>query len=477
MSGQTMRGQAVNPYLPSWEYVPDGEPHLFEGRLYVFGSHDRFNGYAYCQNDYVCWSAPPEDLSDWRYEGVIYHRTDDPRNVDGDSCLFAPDVARGPDGRYYLYYALDQESVISVAVSDSPAGTYRFYGYVRDKEGGILGERPGDEHQFDPGVLVDGDRIWLYSGFCGIYNPKQEGPLVMELEPDMVTLAGEPKTLIPSAPYSQGTGFEGHGFFEASSMRKLNGRYYFIYSSEQKHELCYAVSKYPDRGFSYGGVIVSNCDAGIGSYKAPEFTTAYGGNNHGSLIEINGRLLIFYHRHTNGMNYCRQGCIEPVEMDGDGRIHQAELTTSGPNGGPLRGEGTYPAYPACNLFCREVSLLTAPPGSWMDARFPKITQEGRDGDENPGYIANMRDGAVAGFKYFSCQGVREIAVSVRGRAEGVMEVLTALDGEPVGRIALKRSNEWKTYQGEVQIPDGVQSLYFRYAGKGYVSLASFTLNP
>ena len=177
------------------------------------------------------------------------------------------------------------------------------------------------------------------------------------------------------------------------------------------------------------------------------------------------------------MNYCRQGCIEPVEMDGDGRIHQAELTTSGPNGGPLRGEGTYPAYLACNLFCREVSLLTAPPGSWMDARFPKITQEGRDGDENPGYIANMRDGAVAGFKYFSCQGVREIAVSVRGRAEGVMEVLTALDGESVGRIVLKRSNEWKTYRGEVQIPDGVQSLYFRYAGKGYVSLASFTLNP
>ena len=49
--------QAVNPYLPSYEYVPDGEPHVFNGRVYVYGSHDRFAGYAFCLNDYVCWSA------------------------------------------------------------------------------------------------------------------------------------------------------------------------------------------------------------------------------------------------------------------------------------------------------------------------------------------------------------------------------------------------------------------------------------
>ena len=111
----------------------------------------------------------------------------------------------------------------------------------------------------------------------------------------------------------------------------------------------------------------------------------------------------------------------------------------------------------------------------MDARFPKITQEGRDGDEIPGYIANMRDGAVAGFKYFSCSGIRQIAVTVRGKADGVMEVLTEINGEPVGRIPLGKSNEWKTYQAAAAIPDGIHSLYFRYTGKGYVSMASFTL--
>ena len=84
--------QGFNPYLPSWEYIPDGEPHVFGDRVYLYGSHDRFNGYAFCLNDYVCYSAPVSDLTDWRCEGVIYTRTDDPRNVDGDQCLYAPDV-------------------------------------------------------------------------------------------------------------------------------------------------------------------------------------------------------------------------------------------------------------------------------------------------------------------------------------------------------------------------------------------------
>ena len=53
-----MKKQAFNPYLPSWEYVPDGEPHVFGDRVYVYGSHDRFNGETFCLNDYICWSAP-----------------------------------------------------------------------------------------------------------------------------------------------------------------------------------------------------------------------------------------------------------------------------------------------------------------------------------------------------------------------------------------------------------------------------------
>ena len=54
--------QAVNPYMPSWEYVPDAEPHVVGDRVYVYGSHDIFNGLNFCLGDYVCWSAPVADL-------------------------------------------------------------------------------------------------------------------------------------------------------------------------------------------------------------------------------------------------------------------------------------------------------------------------------------------------------------------------------------------------------------------------------
>ena len=102
-----MKKQVFNPYMPSWEYVPDGEPHIFGDRVYVYGSHDMFNGWGFCLCDYVCYSAPVNDLADWRYEGVIYTKESDPFNPDGKMVMNAPDVTQGPDGRYYLYYVLD----------------------------------------------------------------------------------------------------------------------------------------------------------------------------------------------------------------------------------------------------------------------------------------------------------------------------------------------------------------------------------
>ena len=73
-----MKKQAVNPYLPSWEYIPDGEPYVFGDRVHVHGSHDRFNGHVFCLGDYMGGSAPVNDLSDWRCEGVIYPKDSDP---------------------------------------------------------------------------------------------------------------------------------------------------------------------------------------------------------------------------------------------------------------------------------------------------------------------------------------------------------------------------------------------------------------
>lgn len=467
--------QGLNPYLPSWEYIPDAEPYIFNDRVYIYGSHDRFNGYAYCLNDYVCWSAPVDDLSDWRYEGVIYKRTDVENNEDCDSCLYAPDVTVGPDGKYYLYYVDSKRSIVSVAVCDTPAGKYEFHGYVRYSDGTILGEREGDEPQFDPAVLTEGEKTYLYTGFCPMGDKSRSGAMATVLGPDMLTIIEEPVIVAPSQPYSQGSGFEGHEFFEAPSIRKRGDTYYLIYSSIVYHELCYATSKHATKDFKFGGVIVSNNDLHISSYKPPQKAMYYGGNNHGSIIEINNKWYVFYHRHTNGTNFSRQGCIEEIQFLEDGSIPQVKMTSCGSNNGPLKGLGEYPAYLACNLFCSDEELYTDATSAWMDKQFPKITQDGKDGDEEVGYIANMKASATAGFKYFDCKGINKIKIKVRGYCKGDFEVKTSWNGEVLGRISVVFSNVWKEYSSNIKIPDGVHSLYFTYTGEGSASLASFTL--
>ncbi len=461
--------QAYNPYLPSWEYIPDGEPYVFGDRVYVYGSHDFYNGYVFCMGDYVCWSAPVDDLGDWRYEGVIYPKTEDPMNRDGKMCLYAPDVTVGPDGRYYLYYVLDKVNVVSVAVCDQPAGRYEFYGYVHYEDGTRLGEREGDEPQFDPGVLTEGSRTYLYCGFAGVGDKTRSGSMAAVLGPDMLTVIEPPALVIPGTEKSAGTGFEGHEFFEASSIRKVGDVYYLIYSSVLMHELCYATSKEPTRGFVYGGVLVSNCDLHIDTYKPAGQPMAYGANNHGSMVEINGDWYIFYHRHTNGTWYSRQGCAEKLEILSDGSIPQVEITSCGLNGGPLVGKGEYPAYLACHLFTEKPSVYVG------GDEFPKIMQDGRDGDEEPGYIGNMKDTATAGFKYFDCHGVTGIKIKTRGYGAGIFEVRTSWDGEVLARIRVEDTNVWEEYAAPVQIPDGKQAIYLTYRGERNASLLSFTL--
>ena len=464
-----MKREAFNPYLPSWEYIPDGEPYVFGDRVYIYGSHDFYNGHVFCLGDYVCWSAPTDDLGNWRYEGVIYPKTEDPLNREGRMCLYAPDVTVGPDGRYYLYYVLDHVSVVSVAVCDTPAGKYSFYGYVHYPDGTRLGEREGDEPQFDPGVLTEGKDTWLYTGFCGVGDKSRTGAMVTLLDEDMLTIKEAPRFIVPGSEYSAGTEYEGHAFFEAPSIRKCGDTYYFIYSSQVMHELCYATSAKPNADFSYGGVIVSNCDLHIDSYKPADMPMAYGANNHGSIVEINGKWYIFYHRHTNGTWYSRQGCAEKICINESGSIAQVEMTSCGLNGGPLKGEGEHPAYLACNLFTKEPSVYVG------DDRFPKIVQEGRDGDEEPGYIANMKDSATAGFKYFDCKGIKKFGITTRGYAGGVFEVRTKWDGDVLAKIKIEYSNVWETYTTDIDLPDGIYAFYITYTGDGNASLKSFTL--
>lgn len=474
--------QVYNPYLPSWEYVPDGEPYVFNNRLYVYGSHDRFNGDIYCMEPYVCWSASIHDLSDWTYHGVIYDGKEDVLNK-GNEYMFAPDLVEN-NKNYYLYYGLESADTISVAVSDKPEGPFKFYGNVHHASGEVWGRKAGDKRQFDPGIFKDDDgRIYLYSGFsstpevieriknkmraAGVkeeLNMTCEGSWVCELEQDMLTLKGEVKPLIPGVENSKGTGFEGHEFFEASSMRKFNGKYYAIYSSVLGHELCYAMSDYPDRDFEYKGILHSN--GNIGLSEQPLY---YYANNHGSIVEIKGNYYIFGHRHTNYTQYQRQGVAERLIMNSDGTFNQAEMTSCGLNNGPLNGKGVYPTYIASVLMAKQGACKA---DTKIDRENnPAITQ-----DENKeAFITNIQDGTIIGFKYFDFNDLNGIRVEIKASDDAVLEIKTNLADDAVGNINIAACSEWKCFENDIKIEDGINALYFIYKGKGKLAFKSYEL--
>ena len=504
-----MKKQVFNPYLPLQYYIPDGEPHVFGDRVYVYGSHDREGGDAFCVLDYDVFSAPVTDLTDWRREGTAYRKTQDPTLSEKYRDMYAPDVVRGNDGRYYLYYALAGgcfTGPIHVAVSSSPAGPFTYLGCVRNQDGSDFTRKI----TFDPGVINDDGVIRLYFGWSLAVDSRtlemlaaqgadqessrqtkeaggqpdfkemllraqtmmfektreeveQEpdgimGAFMVELEDDMLTVKTEPVLIVPGQFTAEGTSFENHAFFEASSIRKVGETYYFIYSSQVQHELCYATSPYPDRDFAYGGVIVSNGDIGLEGRKEEE-RLAMTGNNHGSVEWINGNWYIFYHRQTHKTTYSRQGCAERITILPDGSIPQVPMTSCGLNGGPLEADGSYPAVIACNLTNGHMPHTGT---EECKERVPYITNEGEER-----FIADIEEGTLIGYKYFSFTGPVRLRLTVRGQGEGYFQVKA--DGEPVGRIQIENGTEWGYAETEINV-SGEKALYLEYRGKGLVQL-------
>lgn len=470
-----MKRSAVNPYLPLDEYVPDGEPRLFEGRLYLYGSHDTAGGNFFCLEDYVAWSAPENDLSNWRYEGVIYRKNQDPANPEGKLELFAPDVVQGADGRYYLYYCLRMLPEFGVAVSDSPAGPFKFYSHITRSDGSVL----DSFMPYDPSVLVDTDgKVYLYYGFSSQVLAKKYGVekspgcMMVQLAPDMCTAVTEPVQCIPGEDLALGSSFEGHAYVEAPSMRRFGDQYYLVYSSQHWHELCYAVSDQPDKNFVYGGILVDNADLELNGNTHP---VRQPGNNHGGLVEVDGRLYMFYHRHTQTNSYSRQGCAEAIAFRADGSLPQVEVTSCGLNDGPLPAQGEWPAAIACRLHGPDPDVLldfrNLKPGG-----VPYITETGTGGPSPEQFIANLMDGAVVGYKYFRAENVRTVTVWVRGTQTGMVSLhLDTPDNSALGRAVLPVSESWVP----VTIPasfEGTHALYFRFTGQGAAEFSRFSFD-
>lgn len=472
-----MKHQAMNPYLPLYEYIPDGEPRIFGERLYLYGSHDKAGASQFCVGNYVVWSAPLDDLGDWRYEGVSYTYAQTGASLAAAGNLAAPDCVRGPDGRYYLFYNRGARNACEVAVSDRPEGPFQYLTNVAFPDG----TEPRTK-LFDPGVLIDEDgRVYLYTGFV----PTPGSPwlhvagrysLGFELEPDMHTIKAGPVEVLPGCLAAKGTEFEGHGFYEASSPRKINGRYYLVYSSEQSHDLCYAVSEQPLSGYHYGGILVSNGDFG---YRGNATAKAPYGNTHGGLVQLHGRWYIFYHRQTHGIECCRQGCAEPVELDAAGRFHQAEMTSCGLNGGPLAGLGRYNACYACNLTHESIGKERLTIRRCVRDDQPHIYEQPSP-DEDPRhalhYIANMQNGTIAGFKYFVLGQATSIRLRLRAADAGQMEVF--LDDRCTrlaARLAFGASADWQWLRADLSAPEGVFPLFFRLRCPGRVDWIEFEL--
>jgi hypothetical protein len=407
-----------NPYLPSWEYIPDGEPRVFGDRVYIYGSHDRKNETEFCDHKIKTWSASVDTPGEWVCHGHIFHTAPDrdhPSSTTHTSKqIYAPDVVE-KDGKYYLYTYI-AESQGCVSVSDKPEGPFTFLScYKFDK-----GESRDNGIFNDPGVLVDDDgRVFIYCGF--------QEPYMAELNPDNMyeVIKGSHKidVIPPSPPFD---------YFEASSPRKIGDTYYFIYSPKTAPRLDYATASSPTGPYTYRGTIIDN------SLDYP------GGNNHGSICKIKDQWYIFYHRMTNNTIMSRRGCVERIEIREDGSIPQVEMTSLGFDTS-LNPYRETPAEYACVLtggcFITELNVFRRP-------------------------VTNITDGCVIGFKYFDfgedySNTTMTLALKCRGqggKAKVQVYADDAKDGVKLGDVIIDTHDG--DYRGVMKNLTGRHAIFF-----------------
>lgn len=455
--------KGANPYMPLWEHVPDGEPRVFEHdgekRVYVYGSHD-IERDKYCGRNYVVWSAPVTDLTDWKCHGVAYE-------TQYDSILYAPDVVK-KGNKYYMYAAEKQGSLVVVASSDTPWGPFT------DPKETKLG--------FDPGVLVDDDgRVYAYWGGCA-------APCyIAEMEDDMATI--KEGTLV-SNPLGHSTCpwnpvDDGHislidAFFEASSPRKVLGKYVYIYSKRYEKPVPELGVYYPNNGFlSYrfsespfgpfhdGGDFSFNGGEILRDSEGRGTMTYQWGNNHGSIMEVNGKWYVFYHRQTGVNEYSRQAMIEPIDvaLGTDGKLYIGDIKY-------LEGEPVSSKPVEMTSQGAQVNGLDA--YSWISAGYAcHIYGSRKRAYIKPGYeekedistpIVDMTSGTTVGFRYLQFGSNTSATVTaVLGEAKKV-KVNVRLDSYR-GRVIATLDYDGSSTELTAKLDTGVvgkHAVYFEF---------------
>lgn len=472
-----------NPFLPLWEHIPDGEPYVFEDpdqpgkyRVYLYGSHDNLVT-EYCGRDQVVWSAPVEDLTQWRYDGVIFSVSNDaqgrPLSPDGIAdVLYAPDVALSvaPDGtKTYYLYPNNQSAGRNgmVCKSSRPNGPFAVCNWNHDNPTVTDGPLA-----FDPAVFVDDDgRVYGYWGF--------QRSFAAELDPATMATV-KPGTEIIEDMIS-GRDQEGiFSFFEASSIRKIKDKYVFIYSRFTRngefglpisnYTLAYAYSDNPLGPWTYGGTIIDGRGREINEQGDTIASATPDGNTHGSICEIKGQWYVFYHRQTGTDEYARQAMVAPVTVEveegagGKVIISEGEYNSCGFALNGLDPFEPHSAGIACWYTGPRVAEHHWPNntfyGSYVASAYGTDDkfQMPYDLRNNTNPVVNNTDGSIVGYKYFQfdAQRLAEIkdlmlvlTLEPQG-IDGTIEVMmdrpwTSQGGKKIGELQLTADMERKNW--------------------------------
>ena len=311
-------------YLVPQDYMADPAVHVFNGRLYIYPSHDwesgmpeNDNGDHFNMKDYHVFSMDDVEPGEVTDHGVVLTVDDIPW---AGRQLWDCDVAY-KEGKYYMYFPLkDKNDIfrIGVAVSDRPEGPFI------PRENPIKGS-----YSIDPAVWDDGDGNY-YMYFGGLWGgqlqryrdnkalenaafPADDEPAiparVVRLSDDMCEFAEEPRPVVildkNGKPLTAGD--NKRRFFEASWMHKYNGKYYYSYSTGDTHLLCYATGDSPYGPFTYQGVIL---------------TPVVGWTTHHAIVEYKGKWYLFHHDcvPSGGRTWLRSLKVAELTYNEDGTI-------------------------------------------------------------------------------------------------------------------------------------------------------------
>ena len=323
-----LKEKAISAPLVSHLYTADPSAHVFNGRIYIYPSHDIENdtpfddlGSHFAMEDYhvLSMDRPGGAVTD---HGCALHIKD---VTWASKQMWAPDAAEKA-GKYYLYFpAKNQEGVfqIGVAVSDKPEGPFL------PEPNPIVGS-----FSIDPAVFQDDDgKYYMYFGGLwggqlqrwrtGAFNAAGDGPFVhlpaddeealtpkvALLTDDLLQFAVEAKDVVILD--EQGTpllaGDNDRRFFEASWMHKYKGKYYFSYSTGDTHFICYAIGDNPYGPFTYAGRILE---------------PVVGWTSHHSIAEFEGKWYLFYHDSSlsEGVTHLRSVKMTEIQYDEYDRI-------------------------------------------------------------------------------------------------------------------------------------------------------------